>query len=148
MRQRDIDKLVAQIGNPLNLGPKKRKKAVRLLSREERVHRALTEPSKVDEKSLTPAEGAFLLRALKQGSKVLRNGWPDFLVERDGEVFAVEVKQGPDDLSDAQVRMFAALERVGLKVYVWAPKHSKKAVPWRRFLPNRYRNLAAELKAG
>lgn len=67
-------------------------------------------------------------------AKLLRSGWPDFLVEHDGRVYAIEVKAPSDDLSDRQREMFEALERVGIKTYVWAVSQGRElVVPWRRW---------------
>jgi hypothetical protein len=49
--------------------------------------------------------------------RVLRVGWPDFLaVGPDGRPFAVEVKDYPDRLSDAQIEAHKVLESAGLPV--------------------------------
>jgi len=57
------------------------------------------------------------------GWNVLRNGWPDFLCWReapDGQLKAlcVEVKQGSDKVSEAQITNHSILTGVGLPVYV------------------------------
>lgn len=58
----------------------------------------------------------------RQGHKVLRNGWPDFMVvsNRRGvpAVCAVEVKRGADCLNADQRRMHAVLISVGIPVHV------------------------------
>lgn len=140
--QRQVDKLVKQIGDVgFGYGPKAKRRGALLKSREQRLREALDAAKTADEKRLKPAEREFLERAMGQGARILRNGWPDFLVERDGKTFAVEVKRGADDVSDAQARMFAALERSGIKVYVWNPRRPDIAVPWVRFRPGRLKGL-------
>jgi hypothetical protein len=47
-----------------------------------------------------------------------KRGWPDFLIERDGEVWAIEVKRPADRVSDAQSAVHAALNRAGIPVTV------------------------------
>lgn len=137
-----MDRLVLQVGDcGFGYGRKAKRRAAQLQTREERMQAALAAGRTADEKSLKPAEREFLARAMGKDARVLRNGWPDFLVERDGETFAVEVKRGTDDISGAQARMFEALERAGIKVYVWNPRKPEAAVPWRKFRPGRLRGL-------
>lgn len=56
----------------------------------------------------------------RMGYKVYQNGWPDFLVEKDGKFFCVEVKHsgyggsGAEQLSESQFEMQDALHRAGL----------------------------------
>ena len=58
------------------------------------------------------------------GYQVYRNGWPDFLVVKDGVGFGVEVKRvratgsGSEVLSDAQVDMQTALHKLGLSTVI------------------------------
>jgi hypothetical protein len=143
LSQREVDYLVGQIGDlGYGDGRKARRRGQQLLTRDQRMKQALAAAKTADEKRLTPAEREFLQRAVGKGARVLRNGWPVFLVERDGETFAVEVKRGADDISGAQARMFEALERAGIKVYVWNPRRPMSAKPWMRFRPGRLRRLA------
>ena len=53
-----------------------------------------------------------------KGYKVLRNGWPDFLVQNpEGRVtYAVELKYGDDKLSAPQKEMHRALRKAGLHI--------------------------------
>jgi len=57
---------------------------------------------------------------VKKGYKVLRNGWPDFLVipPNKGKIFAMELKYGRDKVSPDQKKMHKALEEAGLEVRV------------------------------
>lgn len=91
--------------------------------------------------TLSPTERGFIaaLIAKRPNVRVLRNGWPDFLFERNGQFYGVEVKSEHDVMRPAQVTMFAALERAGLKVYVWSPLVADRLVHWRRFYRNRPR---------
>lgn len=84
---------------------------------------------------LVRAEKMFLERAKQKSLTVWRNGWPDFLVDSPvhGGLVAVEVKSESDRLSRRQAAMFSALERVGLRVFVWSPEEPSVLTPWRRF---------------
>ena len=88
----------------------------------------------VDEDKLTPAEQAFCAVAHARGKRLLRNGWPDFLVldPESGGLAAIEVKTDEDEISPAQARMFEALEELGLRVMIWSPERPGKLVFWRR----------------
>lgn len=85
--------------------------------------------------TLGPTERAFLVAILakKPNARVLRNGWPDFLFEYEGRICGVEVKSETDVVRPAQRAMFAALERAGIKVYVWSPMAADRLAHWRRF---------------
>jgi hypothetical protein len=58
------------------------------------------------------------------GYRVLRNGWPDFLMLKDGEpAFCVEVKTnngggGGEQLHEGQAEMHAALHSIGLPTLI------------------------------
>lgn len=67
------------------------------------------------------AEFSFGYQADKLGWNLYRHGWPDFLVEREGELFAVEVKQGKDELNERQKATLSALDRAGIPCFVWRP---------------------------
>ncbi len=90
---------------------------------------------------LTDSEEDFYLRALARGNlNVMRHGWPDFLlVDREtGAAYCVEVKLGPGDrMRPNQLAMAKVLERLGIKVYVWTPKHRDRLTPWRTFATRR-----------
>lgn len=89
----------------------------------------------VDESALVEAE-AKLVEILDQKSKrPYRHGWPDFLVfdpDTDSTI-GIEVKRGDDDVSAAQATMFFALERAGIRVFVWNPSQPNKLTPWRSY---------------
>ena len=57
-----------------------------------------------------------------KGYTVLRNGWPDFLVMKEGKAFGVEVKSygesGGCALGEGQAEMHAALLEIGLPVII------------------------------
>ena len=84
---------------------------------------------------LTASEQRFLTAALRRfpGTRVFRNGWPDFLFEHDGKAYGVEVKSDRETLRKEQAIMFAALESAGIKTYVWSPDQPDRLVFWRRF---------------
>ncbi|MBF6557036.1 MAG: VRR-NUC domain-containing protein [Acidimicrobiales bacterium] len=61
---------------------------------------------------------------VRRGCTVLRNGWPDFLVFTPGgqQGYALELKRGSDRLSDAQIRMHAALADFGILTHTVRPE--------------------------
>ena len=83
------------------------------------------------------AEEKFLRVALSKGDELLRSGWPDFMLLRDGKFMGVEVKRGSDRVSPSQAKMFAALERIGLAVFVWNPAMPDMLTKWRAYRPRR-----------
>ncbi len=69
---------------------------------------------------------AAALRA--DGWTLHRNGWPDFLAEKDGKFRFIEVKQYPQRLSANQIKMCRALFRLtGLKFEVKQYNRSNRA---------------------
>ncbi len=73
------------------------------------------------------SEQKFVRKAKDKGWRVLKNGWPDFLLFRksvDGqiEIQAVEVKQvhGDDPLRECQKLMLSLLTILGIPCYVWS----------------------------
>lgn len=138
MRQREVDKLVRQVGDFsfARHGKTRRiKTPLKARVRDERLRQAIAAAETADEKRLNWSERQFLQKAVGKSARVLRNGWPDFLVQRDGKTIAVEVKRGADDLSDTQIRMFDALGLVGIPVYVWNPRRPSVLVPWHKYHP-------------
>lgn len=83
----------------------------------------------------TQCELQFVQKAITRGKqvRVLRSGWPDFLVEEEGKFYAVEVKAPGDVIRPSQRRMFTTLEAMGVSVFVWSPKSPDRLQPWRRF---------------
>lgn len=80
------------------------------------------------------AERALIEKATQRDGRCFRGGWPDFLLELPGKrAIGVEVKRGSDTVSDRQAKMFAALERAGLKVMVWNPAKPDRLYPWRSY---------------
>jgi hypothetical protein len=90
-------------------------------------------------------EAAFIARTVlkhKMKATVYRSGWPDFLLVEAGKAYAVEVKRGPEDaIRRRQATMFEALERSGLRVYVWSPQTADRLTPWRYWLIGNVRRL-------
>lgn len=82
---------------------------------------------------VSAAEGDFVLAASEKGhGPILRDGWPDFLVQhRDGHWIGVEVKRAPSErLRSSQARCFTVLALIGLRVFVWTPAEPGRLVPW------------------
>jgi hypothetical protein len=93
------------------------------------------------------AEDQFKAQAIEQGWKVVRAGWPDFLLTGLGPrpVF-VEVKGVGDRIRPSQKRMFAALELAGVRVYVWWELTPNSLIPWRKFLASQNAYAASARK--
>jgi hypothetical protein len=61
----------------------------------------------------------------REGFDVLRNGYPDFFVRRNGRyrgIAAVEVKQGSDKVRENQKAMHKLFNEAGIPVYVIRPE--------------------------
>ena len=84
---------------------------------------------------LTAAESAFVEKALERRWELYRNGWPDFLCyESETRThFFVEVKGPGDSLSEAQERMCAVLEEIGIQVRIFRPHKPGALVHWRKY---------------
>ena len=67
------------------------------------------------------AEAKFKCEAIKKGWKVLRNGWPDYLIYKDDQIAFVEVKDKGDWLKPNQIEMLSLLSKFGLKCFTWRP---------------------------
>lgn len=66
---------------------------------------------------MTKTEMAVSNRLQRDGYKIFRNGWPDFLAVRGREIKFIEVKSpGCCNLSRAQKEMHGALSRAGISV--------------------------------
>lgn len=66
---------------------------------------------------MTGAELKFYKKEMSvPGTKIINSGWPDFLIHRNGEVWAAEVKAGPDKVSKKQQLCHEMLRLAGLKV--------------------------------
>ena len=74
--------------------------------------------------AINPTEGRFIrwLHQIRPNANVQRGGWPDFLVESDGNIVGIEVRSGTDHLSPDQIRCMRILERAGIPCYVWKQK--------------------------
>jgi hypothetical protein len=72
-----------------------------------------------DQIPISGAEAKFKARAIEKGWKPHRPSWPDFLVETESGLIAVEVKSRTDELSPTQIATFTLLESAGIPVYVW-----------------------------
>lgn len=67
---------------------------------------------------MNPSEFKFCEEAIDDGYEVLRSGWPDFLLLKDGKAIFVEVKRGSDRLTTGQLRMMRALKLLGHEAHV------------------------------
>lgn len=77
-------------------------------------------PSRLRIASATEAE--FCRAALKAGWTVQKRGWPDFLLTRNGDLCAVEVKRNGQGPKRDQEIVMAALESKSIKCYIWTPR--------------------------
>jgi len=78
------------------------------------------------------AEAKFKARAVEKGWRPHRPSWPDFLVETENGVIAVEVKSRTDTISKTQRLTFSLLEASGVPVYIWRDSKDSRAtlVKW------------------
>lgn len=68
------------------------------------------------------AEGAFFDAALAAGWEPTKRGWPDFFMEKDGVIAAVEVKPSTrTPLKRSQRRVMEALAAHGVPCFRWTP---------------------------
>jgi len=67
-------------------------------------------------------EKHFQIKFKKDGYKILRNGWPDFLLIKDSKISFVEVKGSSDKLRKPQIKMLKVLNHYGLSCYIWNPE--------------------------
>jgi hypothetical protein len=56
------------------------------------------------------------------GWAVLKNGWPDFVATKGGEVRFIKVRPSECELSPRQRRMVNALRLAGIEVEIYAPR--------------------------
>lgn len=83
-------------------------------------------PEFMDREETRVAEEIFVERAKTRGWKILRHGWPDYLLFRSTgnkfEFIAVEVKRDfiHDKLNGGQRLMLAALVLQGIRCFVWS----------------------------
>jgi len=82
-------------------------------------------------------EKSFFLKAKQDGWEVLRKGWPDFLIYKQGRIAFVEVKpEGEPWLKEQQKIMLSILTEHGLPCYIWTRKSGFKKfkinVPFKR----------------
>jgi len=85
---------------------------------------------------VTASEKTFLgfMEKYRPELRLLRSGWPDFLViDDENRLHAVEVKAYPDTLRKNQRECIEALELVGLETHVFRADQGD-LVTWRRFL--------------
>jgi len=82
------------------------------------------------------SEARFKSKAFARGWKPHRPSWPDFLVQTDGELIAVEVKSGSDRISLEQQATFDLLEQMGIKIFIWKDTKTKAdmLLRWRNYL--------------
>ena len=58
----------------------------------------------------------------KDGYKVFKNGWPDFLTLKNGRLRFIEVKERWDVLSKEQIAMMQVLSDNGFPCFIWSPQ--------------------------
>lgn len=63
-------------------------------------------------------EEQFQIEFEKMGYTVLRNGWPDFLIVKDGAIAGVEIKGKNDTIKPNQQRMMDILSGFGIRCFV------------------------------
>jgi hypothetical protein len=71
---------------------------------------------------MNKTEKQFYEMAKSEGYEVIRGGWPDFLLLKDGVVSTVEVKRAASEaLGSDQVLMNSALSGMGISCLRWSP---------------------------
>jgi len=75
-------------------------------------------------------------------NKVLRNGWPDFLVVGNGTIFAVEVKNDYDPVTEAQKQIHQILESVGIPVWIVREGFCKE-MNWKAYTKSQLKTFKA-----
>lgn len=110
----------------------RKERAAHRLDRNRRIYLPIPEPAtsetiRSEQVPISRAEARFKARAVAKGWKPHRPSWPDFLVEFEGKVIAVEVKAGNDELSSTQVRSFSLIEAAGLPVFIWKDQKTTRA---------------------
>jgi VRR-NUC domain-containing protein len=160
MTQREADKISADLRETLEQRYREqRKHEAEKLKREKQqqardqrratVHQIMSDAQQPEDPrglQVNTAERAFLLRAQSR-AVVYRSGWPDFLVELSAEkTIGVEVKLAGDIVRRNQAKMFAALERCGIPVFIWNPARPDVLVPWRKYVVRKKLRLAKTLE--
>lgn len=75
---------------------------------------------------LTVEEQLTLEKLTRDGCRVLRGGWPDFLVKRpDGTIRGIEVKTPTDSLRPLQIVMHQLLKEAGVNIEIVIEKVTK-----------------------
>ena len=64
-------------------------------------------------------EALFKSKCAEKGWVAHRPSWPDFIVETENRLVAVEVKGPGDSVSKTQAATFSLLESMGVPVYIW-----------------------------
>ena len=90
-------------------------------------------------------EALFAEWAESNGWHVTKRGWPDFICRRNGEIMAVEVKGGNDDISPEQVDTLDNLSAAGVPTFVY--HHGLGIKRWRGRKPESVEELKREIGA-
>jgi len=64
-------------------------------------------------------ESEFYEQAIRYGYTVLKRGWPDFLIVKDGKAQGVEVKSPNDVVTNEQMTMMNTLANAGIDCWVY-----------------------------
>lgn len=71
---------------------------------------------------MNEAEETLKKKLEKKGYTVYRNGWPDFIVQREDEIIAIEVKSHQTEkLEENQLSIMELLSSLGIKCQRWSP---------------------------
>ena len=97
---------------------KKKARNAKVLAPAKASLRILQETIKGSQVPQSAAEAKFKARAFEKGWSSHRPSWPDFLVETDKGLIAVEVKSRTDSVSRTQRQTFDLLEASGIPVYM------------------------------
>ena len=84
---------------------------------------------------MTNEESKFKEDMKALGYTVYRNGYPDFLLEKDNMLVFVEIKNNFDSIKPQQRRMFKLLQKHGIKVAICYGGDPKKVYEYEEGLP-------------
>lgn len=111
---------------------KKKEKHLQIISRHGLRDMISMDGIKTSQIPVSLSEAQFKDKAINRGYIVHRPSWPDFILEKDNQLYFVEVKSNKDSVSNTQKETFNLLERHGHKIFLW--KNNKdykgKLVKW------------------
>lgn len=71
--------------------------------------------------------------ALKEKFKLLRGGWPDYVLIKGGKVTFIEVKPNGAHISEVQSRMFSLIKALGWQVMIAVNGDLEDLIPFEEY---------------